>query len=124
VSLRISFAQIRPWGYKRPQMGLTGSIINVPVQLDVVQKALPQFISDTMTIAVALKRCLRYKNAYKIGKVHVHAVMKELKELCSRALYKAHNICINDNWNNVLAEEDANSAETLENASEFDTSDE
>jgi hypothetical protein len=50
--------------------------------------------------------------------------MKALKELCSRALYKAQNICINDNWNNVLAEEDANSAETLENASEFDTSDE
>jgi hypothetical protein len=23
VSLRIAFAQIRPWGYKRPQMGLT-----------------------------------------------------------------------------------------------------
>jgi hypothetical protein len=33
-------------------------------------------------------------------------------------------ICINENWNNVLAEEDANAAETLENASEFDTNDE
>jgi hypothetical protein len=79
VSLRIAFAQIRPWGYKRPQMGLTGSIINVHVQLDVVQKALPQFINDTMTIVVALKRRLGYKNAYHIGKVCVHAVMKELK---------------------------------------------
>jgi hypothetical protein len=124
VSLRIAFAQIRPWGYKRPQMGLTGSIINVPVQLDVVQKALPQFISNTMTIVVALKRRLRYKNAYQTGKVCVHVVMKALKELCSRALYKAQNICINGNWNNVLAEEDGNSADTLENPSEFDTSDE
>jgi hypothetical protein len=103
VSLRIAFAQIRPWRYKRPQMGLTGSIINVHVQLDVVQKALPQFISDTMTIVVAMKRCMRYKNSYQTGKVCVHDVMKELKELCSRALYKAHNICINENWNNVLA---------------------
>jgi hypothetical protein len=61
---------------------------------------------------------------HQTGKVRVHVVMKELKELCSRALYKTKNICINDNWNNVLAEEDANSAETLENPSEFDTSDE
>jgi hypothetical protein len=96
----------------------------VNVSLDVVQKALPQFISDTMKIVVALKRRLRYKNSYQIGKVRVHAVMKTLNELCSRALYKAENICINENWNNVLAEEDANSIETLKNASEFDTSDE
>jgi hypothetical protein len=89
-----------------------------------VQKALPQFISDTMTIVVALKRRFPYKNAYQESKVSVHAVMKSLKELCSRALYKEQNICINDNWNKLLVEEDANSAETLENASEIDTSDE
>jgi hypothetical protein len=96
----------------------------VPVQLDVVQKALPQFISDTMTTVVALKRRLPYKNVYQAGKVSLHAVMKSLKELCSRALYKEQNICINDNWNNLLVEEDANSVETLKNASEFDTCDE
>jgi hypothetical protein len=105
-------------------MGLTESIINVPIQLDVVQKALPQFINNTITIVVALKRHLRYKNAYQIEKVHVHAVMKALKELCSRALYKAENICINANWNNVLTEEHGNSADTLENPSDFDASDE
>ena len=105
-------------------MGLTGSIINVHVQLDVVQKALPQFISDTMTIVVALKRCLQYKNVYQIGKVRVHVVMKELKELCSRPLYKAQNICINENWNSVLREENGSYAQTLETTSEFDTSDE
>jgi hypothetical protein len=54
----------------------------------------------------------------------VYAVMKELKELCSRALYKAENICINANWNSVLAEEHGNSVETLENHSDSDTSDE
>ena len=50
--------------------------------------------------------------------------MKALKELLSRALYKADNICINGNWNNVLAEEHGNSADTLKNPSDFDTSDE
>jgi hypothetical protein len=105
-------------------MGLTRSIINVHVHLDVVQKALPQSISNTITIIVALKRLLRYKNLYQTGKVHVHAVMKALKELCSRALYKVENICINANWNNVLVEEHGNSADTLENPSDFDASDE
>ena len=105
-------------------MGLIGSIINVPVQLDVVQKALPQFIKNTITIVVALKRRLRYKNVYHTGKVYVHAVMKALKELCSRALYKAENICINGKYNNVLAEEHENSADTLKNPSDSDTSDE
>jgi hypothetical protein len=85
----------------------------VLVQLDVVQKALPQFISDTLTIDVAIKTHLQYKNVYQTGKVHVHAIMKALKELCSRALYEARNICINDNWNNVLGEEDDNSARFL-----------
>jgi hypothetical protein len=61
VSLRIAFAQIRQRGYKRSQLGLTGSIITVPVQMDVVQKALPQFMDETLTIAVALKRQLQYR---------------------------------------------------------------
>jgi hypothetical protein len=60
-------------------MGLTGSIINVLIQLDVVQNAFPQFISDTMTIVVALKRHLQYKNAYQTGKVCVRVVMNALK---------------------------------------------
>ena len=89
-----------------------------------MQKALPQFISDTLTIVVALKRRLQYKNSYQTGKVCVHVVMKALKELCSGALYKAQNICINENWNNVRRQGDDSSAQTLEIASEFDTSDE
>jgi hypothetical protein len=96
----------------------------VLVQLDVVIKAFPKFISDTMTIVVALKICLQYKNAYQTGKVRVHVVMKSLKELCSKAMYKAQNICINENWNSVLGEGDDKSAQTLKTASEFDTIDE
>jgi hypothetical protein len=50
-------------------MGLTGSIINVHVHMDIVQKSLPQFMDETMTIAIALKRQLQYKNAYQTGRV-------------------------------------------------------
>jgi hypothetical protein len=70
--------------------------------MDVVQKALPQFIDDTLTIAVALKRRLHYKNAYQTGKVRVNIVMRALKELCSRSLYKDENISINKQWSVVL----------------------
>jgi hypothetical protein len=73
---------------------------------------------------VALKRHFQYKNVYQISKVHVHVAMKSLKDLCSRAMYKAENICINANWNSVLVEEHGNSVETLKNPSDFDTSDE
>jgi len=88
------------------------------------KKCCHNLFNNTITIAVALKRCLRYKNAYQTDKVCVHAVKKALKELCSRALYKAENICINANWNSVLVEEHGNSADTLENPSDFDASDE
>jgi hypothetical protein len=105
-------------------MGLTGSIINVLVQLDVVQKALPQFMNETMTIVVVLKRRLQYKNAYQTGRVCVHIVMKALKELCSRTLYKAQNIFINEDWNHVLEQGNENSTQTFSTTSEIDTDDE
>jgi len=79
VSMWIAFAQIRPWDYKTSHMGLTGSIINVPIQRDVVQKALPQFMNETTSISITLKRRLQYKNAYQTGRVRVNIVMRALK---------------------------------------------
>ena len=38
VSLRISFTKIRQCGYKADQMGLIGSIINVPINMQIIQK--------------------------------------------------------------------------------------
>ena len=76
-------------------MGLTGTIINVHVHMDVIQRALPQFVNETMIIEIALKRWLQYKNAYQTGKVCVKIVMQALKEQCSIHLYKTENIHIN-----------------------------
>lgn len=64
VSLRISFAQIRQLGYKRAQYGLNGTIINVHVDFNRVQQALPRHIDETKIIAIRIKRKLEYKNAY------------------------------------------------------------
>jgi hypothetical protein len=59
------------------------------------KKSLPQFMDETMTIAVALKRRLQYKNAYHTRKVCVNIVMRGLRELCSRTPYMVENISIN-----------------------------
>ena len=87
VSIRIEFEKIRQCGYKWAQMGLIGSIINVPVTTEIIQKALPQCINETTIILVSLKRRLDYRSAYQIGKVWAITVMKALKKLCSKQLY-------------------------------------
>ena len=93
-------------------MGLTGTFINVHVHMDVIQRALPQFVDETMTIAIALKKWLQYKISYQTGKVHVKTAMQALKELCSRHLYKNENVHINKEWDNALREKNNN---TLQN---------
>jgi hypothetical protein len=69
------------------------------------KKSLPQFMDETMTIAVALKRRLQYKNAYHTRKVCVNIVMRALRELCSRTPYMVENISINKDWADVLEQD-------------------
>jgi len=73
--------------------------------MDIVQKSFPQFMDETMTISIALKRQLQYKNSYQTGRVGVNIVMKGLKQLCSRDLYKVANITINEEWTYVLEQD-------------------
>ena len=102
VSLRIAFAQIWELGYKRSQVGLTGSIINVPVDTNVVQRALPLSTNNTTTIAVSLKRRLEYKNAFQKGMVRPTLVMQALQELTTTTLYKMQDVQLNQNWKQAL----------------------
>jgi len=83
VSLRFPFLQIKEMGHrhKKSQLGLTGGVINVPTNISRIQSALPQTIKDTDTVAVVLKKSLRFKSAYAFGRVRVHKVMKALKQL-------------------------------------------
>jgi len=74
-----------------------------------------------MTIEVALKGWLQYKNAYQTGKVRPIIVMKALNELCSTSLYKAENICINENWAHVLQENNECIVQNSNNDNESDT---
>ena len=98
VSLHIAFAQIRQLGFKISQFGLIGTIINVPVDIDKVQHALPREINDNKTIAVKLKRKLEYENAYAQGNVRPSYVLKALTSLLRTPLYENENVFINQDW--------------------------
>ena len=63
VSQRIAFAQIRQWGYKWSQIGVTCTIINVHVHMDFIQRELPQFVDETMTIATTIRKCISNKKS-------------------------------------------------------------
>jgi len=86
ISPRLAFAQIQQLGYKKSQIALTGSVINVPSNLDIIQLALPRSVSDTMTIAVMIKRKMEYKHAFLSGNVRPKHLMIALKDLCNTPL--------------------------------------
>ncbi|XP_059077054.1 uncharacterized protein LOC131876217 [Cryptomeria japonica] len=121
VSLRIAFAQIWELGYKRSQMGLTGSIINVPVNMNIIQKALPQSVSNTSTIAVSLKRRLEYKNAFQTGMVRPNMVMQALDQLTKTTLYIMENVEINNDWKQALQSNSENENNVEISATEIES---
>lgn len=102
LSLRIAFAQIWELGHRRSQVGLTGSIINVPVDTNVIQRALPLPTTSTTTIAVSLKRRLEYKNAFQKGMVRPNIIMQALQELIKKILYKMEHVKLNRDWKQAL----------------------
>ncbi|GFQ76201.1 ATP-dependent DNA helicase [Trichonephila clavata] len=63
VSLRIPFMQIKECSYDR-QLGIKGTIVNVPITLNQTVSTLPKNINDTATIHVKLKRRLKFKSDY------------------------------------------------------------
>ena len=106
VALRIPFLQIKEMGpcYKKPQLGLTGGVINVPTCINRIQSALPRNIRETDTVAVAIKIRLNLKNDYAIGRIRIHIVMKALKQLFQTMLYKLEDVKIDNKWEKVFIE--------------------
>jgi len=126
VALRLPFLQIKEIGHrhKKLQLGLTGGVINVPTNISRIQSALPRTIKDTDTVAVVLKKSLRFKSAYAFGRVRVHKVMEALKQLCKRMLYKLETATINDNWKDAfLQNQEAYQSSSEAKDSEHDNQD-
>lgn len=53
-----------------------------------------------------------------MGKVRVYIVMKALKQLCSRQLYKSEKICINTNWDQIVEPNSEEMMKTIANDGE------
>ena len=100
ISLRLPFLQIRELRlrYQKPQLGLSGGVINVPADISRIQHALPRTLNESDTIAVAIKKNLKFRNAYAIGRIRGHIVIKALKQLFKRTLYKLENVMILEKW--------------------------
>lgn len=102
VAPRMAFAQIRQLGYKKDQIGLASTIINVLVNLDKIKLALPRYLSNFMTTAIMLKRKMEYMNAYLSSNIRPKNVMAALKYLCNTPLYKNKCILINNQWEHAF----------------------
>ena len=102
VSCQISFAEIWQLGYKRAQYGLNGRIINVPVDFDKVQQALPRQMDEARTIVVWLKKISEYESAYVQGNDQSACIIHALVELSKTSLYLKENITINSDWESLF----------------------
>ena len=100
--------------YKKPQLGLTRGVINVPTCINRIQSALPRNVRETDRVAVAIKRRLNFKNDYAIGRIRIHIVMKALKQLFQTMLYKLEDVKIDNEWEKVFIESLALAIECLE----------
>jgi hypothetical protein len=100
VALRLTFLQIKEMGhrYRKPQLGLTGGVINVPTSTYRIQFGQPRNIKDIDIVEIVIKKSLRFKIIYAIGQIQIHTDHKALKYLCKTMIYKLENVKIDDNW--------------------------
>jgi hypothetical protein len=95
---RIPFMQVcmLPRG---KQFQLSGAVVNVPAVLSRVQTLLPRRFGMEETVALKLKRRLRYKGTYKFENIRPDKVMRALQWLCENSLlWQAAGISIDDDW--------------------------
>jgi hypothetical protein len=70
-----------------------------------IQHALLRDIKEIDTVAMAIKKRLKYKSAYVIGHIRVHMVMKALNHFCKMPFYKMEKVSINDTRNEMFNED-------------------
>ncbi|XP_026481429.1 uncharacterized protein LOC113388245 [Ctenocephalides felis] len=111
VSPVINFMQIRslkPYALN-PQLGLKGSVVNIPIEVNECLKVLPRKFSEMKTIQVKLKRHLDHKSDYMFESVRPKFICNAIKYLINTPLYKKYEITFNekyfDNCENLMNEE-------------------
>lgn len=81
IALRIPFMQVRalPRG---KQLRLSGAVTNVPTDTQRIQTVLPRQWGDEDTVALKLKRRLRFKQHFKHENIRPSRILKALRYLC------------------------------------------
>ncbi|GFU07675.1 ATP-dependent DNA helicase [Trichonephila clavipes] len=91
VSLRIPFMQIKECSYDR-QLGIKGSIVNVPITLNQTVSTLPKNSNDTATVHVKLKRSLKFKSNYMCRVINPKIVFEAASFLMKTPLYQSQEL--------------------------------
>ncbi len=102
VALRQPFCQIRelPNG---GQKSIKGNVVNVPMDVGKTINQLPRDLNETETIGIKFKKKLSYKKC-DCENIRPQAVIRAAKYLVANSeLYQAHNVTINDTWQEKIA---------------------
>lgn len=113
VSPIINFMQIRelkPHSLNS-QLGIKGSIVNIPVEIPTMIDVLPRKFEEMHAIQVTLKRSLLHKSAYQAETISPANICDALTYLLETPLFKKHNIQIDQEFFNRY---EHNHDETLE----------
>ena len=77
---------------------MTGSIINVPNNLEASTSIVPRQLSDTKTLRVMFMRQMKAKHAYIKETVRAKVVYEAAKLLAQTELYRGENVVLSSDW--------------------------
>jgi len=83
------------------QKTMTGSIINVPDNLEESTSIDPRPITDTKTVRVMLMRQMKAKHAYMKETIRPKLVYEAAKLLAQTELYRGENVILSNEWANA-----------------------
>ncbi|GFQ75042.1 ATP-dependent DNA helicase [Trichonephila clavata] len=89
--------QIKECSYDR-QLGIKGTIVNVPITLNQTVSTLLKNINDTATIHVKLKRCLKFKSDYMYRVINPKRVFEAAYFLMKTPLYQSQDVSLDLDW--------------------------
>ncbi len=99
IAPRIAFMKIKPLKkYYDKQLSIIGNVVNVPVDHNVIVRALPRQFSETETIQIKFMRRLEYQKPMMFDKISPFKVYSALLYLTKKELFKRNNIKINDDF--------------------------
>jgi Helitron helicase-like domain at N-terminus len=104
VAARIPFMQIRPLGVDR-QLGLKGSVVNVPLDVDHTVNMLPRNYNETHTIQLQWKRRMEFAHNYMFETVRPIRIFEAARYLVAQPLYQTNGINIDLTWMDSHADE-------------------